>query len=64
MNFTNTDCVKKEVKFYSHGFEQFHKQVELPLIRKTDLDLWEWVLAQIPTKSATQSQRKTSDEFH
>ncbi len=46
MNFTNTDCVKKEVKFYLHGFEQFHKQVELALIRKTDLDLWEWVLAQ------------------
>ena len=46
MNFTNTDCVKKEVKFYSYGFEQFHKQVELPLLRKTDLDLWEWVLAQ------------------
>ena len=46
MNFTNTDCVKKEVDFYWHGFEQFHEQVELPLIRKTDLDLWEWVLAQ------------------
>ena len=42
MNFSNTDCVKKEVKYYLHGFEQFHKH----LIRKTDLDLWEWVLAQ------------------
>ena len=46
MIFTNTDCVREEVEFYLHGFKQFHEQVELPLIRKTDLDLWEWVLAQ------------------
>jgi len=45
MNFTNTDCVKKEVKHF-FSFEQFHEQVGWPLIRKTDLDLWEWVLAQ------------------
>ena len=46
MNFTNTDCVREKVKFYLHHPKQFHEQVELPLIRKTDLDLWEWVLAQ------------------
>ena len=49
MKFTNTDCVREKVKFYLHGFKGFHEQVELPLIRKTDLDLWEWVLAQIYT---------------
>jgi hypothetical protein len=44
MNFTNTDCVKNE--HLLRRWVQFHKQVELALIRKTDLDLWEWVLAQ------------------
>lgn len=44
MKFTNTDCVKKEHLLRS--WVQFHKQVELALIRKTDLGLWEWVLAQ------------------
>jgi hypothetical protein len=46
MNFTNTDCVRNMLFRHLHGFKQFHEQVELPLIRKTDLDLWEWVLAQ------------------